>query len=39
MDEESVLNLSTWSAESYTYLLHSDYGSPEVERDTPEIKA
>ena len=25
---------AAWSVESYTYMLHSDYGSPEVDRAT-----
>lgn len=30
---------SSYELESYTYLLHSPYGSPEVLKETPEVKA
>lgn len=34
VDEEAAGNLDSYKMSSYTYLLHSDYGSPEVEVET-----
>jgi len=37
VDPEQAGDVSAYEMESYTYLLHAAYGSPEVERQTPEI--
>ena len=34
VDEETAGSLDSYKMSSYTYLLHSDYGSPEVEVET-----
>ena len=39
VDPASGTRTSSYRMESYTYLLHKDYGSPEVERAQPEITA
>jgi glucose/arabinose dehydrogenase len=38
-DTQTLAALDAYTFESYTYLLHEDYGSPEVDRGTPVIVA
>lgn len=39
VDEASATNPASYSMEAWTYILQSDYGSPEVDQATPIIKA
>lgn len=39
VDEASASNPASYSMEAWTYILQSDYGSPEVDKATPTIKA
>jgi glucose/arabinose dehydrogenase/lysophospholipase L1-like esterase len=39
LDRELASDPATWRMESYTYLQHSDYGSPEIDTEEPEITA
>ncbi|MEZ6016962.1 MAG: hypothetical protein R3F49_17725 [Planctomycetota bacterium] len=38
-DAATLADVASYTMESYTYLLHEDYGSPEVDRATPVITA
>lgn len=38
-DVATLADLASYTCESYTYLLHEDYGSPEVDRGTPTLTA
>lgn len=37
LDAALASDPATWRMESYTYLLHSEYGSPEVDREEPQV--
>ncbi len=39
VEREVAARPETWQLESYTYLLHSDYGSPETDRAVPVVGA
>lgn len=36
-DPATLADVASYTCESYTYLLHEDYGSPEVDRATPTL--
>ena len=38
LDEKSASDPATYSIETYTYIYHAAYGSPEVDRTVPTIK-
>ncbi|MFT7678981.1 MAG: glucose/arabinose dehydrogenase [Planctomycetota bacterium] len=39
VDKRTAKDTDNYKLESYTYLLHSDYGSPEVERQQLEVRS
>jgi len=38
-DPATLADVNSYTCESYTYLLHEDYGSPEVDRTAPTLTA
>ena len=39
VDKETVADLKSYAIKTYTYIMQSDYGSPEVDPTTPTIKS